>query len=291
MPKATLSTTAPFGFEIEPGRFLAAFAALGCRSCQFFRNREAPPSVAEALRVVAGAGMVFDSVHGVFGPDLDPSSPDASHRKHCLAVYGDEGRMALELAAPMVVVHPSCSATSHDGTQGPALEIGDARRRQQERWPALDDFLARLAGIGHDLGVTYLIENLMQDCPLGFDPVALAEHVLRINSPRLRMCLDTGHAHATLAGRAAAKGGAVAVALRVCAPAVSYIHVHDNDATRDAHLLPGRAGAGGIDWAAFSAALRSTECQSIRMLEVFEDPSLAGPADETAARLRDWLGV
>jgi sugar phosphate isomerase/epimerase len=161
--------------------------------------------------------------------------------------------------------------------------------------------MKRLAETGHDLGVTFLIENLMHDCPLGHDPVQLAEQIMEVNSPRIRMCFDTGHAHATLSRFAAAKRGAVAVALRICAPAVSYLHIHDNDGVHDQHLMPGRGGkvpssptgvAGeGIDWPAVAQALRGTESSATRMLEVFEDPDLSGNPGEFAPRLRDWLAI
>lgn len=287
MPQATLSTTAPFGFDIDTVRFLDAFRGVGCTSCQFFRNPEHPPTAAEALRVVAAAGMAFDSIHGVFGPDVDPSSPDATHRAHCLGVYEEEARLALELGGPMVVVHPSRSSPPHVPLK--ALPFAEAQRQQHERWPYLHDFLRRLAEVGERLSVTFLVENLMLDCPLGHDPVQLAEHVMAVRSPWVRMCFDTGHAHATLSARAAAGRGAVGVALRVCAPAVGYVHVHDNDGVKDAHLMPGNGGTAGIDWEGVGAALEGTECRAVRMLEVFEDPGKAGEAAHTSASLRRWL--
>lgn len=292
MPKATLSTTAPFGYEIDTDRFLAAFKALGCTSVQYFRNREKEPTARDVAATVARAGMTVDSVHGVFGPDLDPSSPDPAQRQHCLKIYEKEAQLALELGGPMVVVHPCRSSPQKVDPPPPPLPIAEAQRLQRERWPHLDDFLRRLGEIGHRLSVTFLIENLMFDCPLGHDPVQLAEHVMALNSPRIRMCLDTGHAHTTLSGRMASGPRAVGMALRLCAPAIGYLHIHDNNGVRDQHVMPGRGGANGgtgIDWPAFGDAMRESECPAIRMLEVFEDPALSGPPDELAKRLRDWL--
>ena len=301
MPTASLSTIAPFGYDIDIHRFLEAFKACGCSSAQFTRNPENPPSIADALDAARGAGLRFDSIHGLFGPHLDPSSPDAAHRDHCLDLYKNEARLALELGGTMVVVHPSRSRLQHADPPPAPLPAEDAQRLQHQRWPHLHDFMKRLADTGHELGVTFLIENLMHDCPLGHDPVQLAEQIMEINSPRIRMCFDTGHAHATLSRHTAAKRRAVAVALRICAPAVSYLHIHDNDGVQDQHLMPGRGGDApssatpavgeGIDWPAVAEALRFTELPATRMLEVFEDPELSGPAVRFAPSLKRWLAI
>ena len=79
------------------------------------------------------------------------------------------------------------------------------------------------------------------------------------------------------------------MALRVCAPAVAYLHVHDNDGRNDSHLMPGRGGETGIDWTAFREALDATGCAAVRMLEVFEDPALSGPGLKD--RLAGWMGA
>lgn len=299
MPKATLSTIAPFGYDIDITRFLEAFQAIGCTSFQFSRNRERPPSAAEVLATASRVGMSIDSMHGMFGPDLDPSSPDPAQREHCLKVYEKEAMFALELGGPMVVVHPCKSSPQRTDPPPPPLPLEEAKRLQRERWTFFRDFVRRLADVGHRLSVTFLIENLMLDCPLGHDPVQLAEQVMGVGSPRIRMCLDTGHAHTTLVGRSAAGAGAVGIAIKLCAPAIEYLHIHDNNGVRDLHVMPGRGveagggetGRGGIDWESVGEALRRTECRATRMLEVFEDPALSGPSDALNARLRHWLAL
>src|SRR5688572_20909341 len=123
MPKATFSTTAPFGYEMDPERFLASFKALGCTSVQYFRNREKEPAAKDVAATVARVGMTVDSIHGVFGPDLDPSSPDAAQRALCLKVYEKEARLAIELGGPMVVVHPCRSSPQKVDPPPPPLPI------------------------------------------------------------------------------------------------------------------------------------------------------------------------
>lgn len=249
---ASLAVTAPFGFTFDTVRLLRAYKALGVCTAQFYRNEKAPPTVAEALKASTDAGVPFDSIHGVFGPHLDPSGPDAVHREHCLKVYEDEGRLARDLGGPMVVVHPSA--------QAPDLKPWTLQQVQEQslvRWPRLDEWLKRLAEIGERLGVVYLIENQPLNCALGHDPAALAAGIARANSNKIRMCLDTGHAHIT---------SDTVSAVAACASVLSYIHIHDNDAVLDDHRMP---GDGTIDWSAFAAALSASGNQSPRMFEVF----------------------
>ncbi len=251
---ASLAVTAPFGFTFDVLRFLRAYKALGVRSAQFYRNEKAPPTLNEALAISNQAGVPFDSIHGVFGPHLDPSGPDAAHRAHCLKVYEDEGKLARDLGGPMVVVHPSAQTPDMR-----ALSIAELMAQAPVRWPPLMEFMRDLAAIGERLGVVYLIENQPPNCPLGHDPKALAEGVAMIGSSKLKFCLDTGHAHMT---------GDTIKAVADVSDVLAYLHIHDNDAKVDDHRMP---GDGTVDWVAFGKALRASGNESPRMLEVFYD--------------------
>ncbi len=276
MPSSILATTAPFGFDFDPVRLLAAYRALGCTRAQFYRNEDNAPTVAQALAAVGEAGLAFDSIHGVFGFNYDPSSPDSDHRRHCLSVYEAEGRLALDLGGTMVVVHPAAwNPDRYD------MSPAEAHAAQGPRWPRLDEFLKRLADVGQRLGVMYLIENQPFNCPLGHDPPALAQHVQAAASPFIRMCFDTGHAHIT---------GDAAGALRACAPAVAYLHIHDNDSQHDDHRIP---GDGTIDWRAMAPALSQVEPAAPRMLEVFYDEPRVEALHRAgySRKLRDHLGL
>lgn len=250
-----LATIAPFGFSFDPVRMLAVYRALGAASCQFYRNMENPPTVAAALKASASAGVPFDSIHGVFGYDLDPSSPVGEHRRHCLSVYETEGKLAQDLGGPMVVVHPAAWTPGRA-----AVTRQEARAGEQYRRPFLAEFLRALAEIGERLGVVYLIENQPWNCYTGCDPASLARDVLAVGSSRIRMCLDTGHAHITT--------GDVPGVVRAAAPAIAYLHIHDNDGAADDHRMP---GDGTIDWGAFARAVGETGVgdRAVKMLEVF----------------------
>lgn len=249
-----LSAIAPFGFSFDPARFLAAYRAVGCSTCQFYRNEQRPPKVADALKAAESAGLKFDSIHGVFGFHIDPSSGDEMHRKRCVDIYENEGKLAKELGGPMVVVHPSAW---NPGMRMMTREELDSA--SEPRWPRLHEFMLRMAEVGQKHGVIYLIENQPMNCPLGHDTVKLAQAVLKVNSPHIRMCLDTGHAHMT---------ADLIESTRAAMPAISYFHVHDNDGKVDDHRMP---GDGNIPWDRFGTMLKETGAQQPRMLEVFYD--------------------
>ncbi len=256
-----LSTVAPFGFTFDPERFLLAYKRLGCTGAQYYRNTASEPTVAQVLAVMERVGMRLDSIHGVFGSDIDPSSSDPAHRAACVAIYEREGRIALDLGAPVVVVHPAAHrpTTPEAPYDFPEYTPEEARRAQSARAPHLVDFLRRLADAGERLGVTYVIENMGLVVPIGHDAALLGSMIACVGSPRVRLCFDTGHAHFT---------GDVYESLRECAPVIGYIHMHDNDKRHDNHRMP---GDGTIDWARLAAMLDEFDLHLPCMLEVFEN--------------------
>ncbi|MBY0307499.1 MAG: sugar phosphate isomerase/epimerase [Phycisphaerales bacterium] len=271
-----LATTVPFGFDFDPGRFMRAYRALGACRLQFYRNESRPPTARDALETARAAEMPFDSIHGLFGEHLDPTGPSPEHTAHCLSVYEQEGRLAIDLGGPMVVVHPSgWTPARAELTPDQAAEAAGPRR------PRLDAFMRRLADTGERLSVTYLIENQPYNCYLGHDPVGLAAQVAAVGSRRIRMCYDTGHAHIT---------GDVYRSLATCAPVIDYLHVHDNNGTQDAHLMPGAPG-GTIDWPRLASVIQAAAISAPRMLEVFETEAQVErrAEDKFGRRLHQWL--
>jgi sugar phosphate isomerase/epimerase len=239
-----------------------------------------------ALAATRAAGVPFDSIHGHFGEDIDPCSLETELRDHALRVYRDEARLAKELGGPMVVVH---AAPVNPGRR--CMTPEEAAASQALRWPKLRSFLIGLAEVAEREQVTFLLENLPYNCAAGQDAPALARLVLSMGSDRVRMCFDTGHAHIA-AGKPGlhADAPSVAEALRQCAPAVAYLHIHDNDGTDDQHRWP---GDGSIDWSAVAAVLRETGLEAPRMLEVFapEAEIEAVARSERVARIREMLVV
>jgi len=257
---AYLATIAAFGFEdFNPPTLLRVYHRLGCRASQFYRNEQNPPDPDDARRLVEDLGLPFDSMHGVFGPQYDPSSPDESVRKKAIGTYRREGELALKLGGPQVVVHPGPPAEREsDITESTRARRVDPMRR------TLDE----LAAIGAELGVVYLIENIPANYHFGSQPMQLAEMIRAVDTPHVRMCMDTGHAHMTT--------GAVET-LDACRDVATYIHVNDNPGDIDNHLAP---GDGTIDWQAVGAKMAELPDKTPAMLELFyPERDMAAKAD------------
>ncbi len=250
---ARLAVIAPFNFEFDIDRLLRAYRRAGCTHAQFYRNPQTPLDPAAAVETVRRAEMSFDSMHGLFGESLDPSSPDRDTRLRSVDVYEQEGELAVRLGGPMVVVHPSWR--NPEGTEV-------SRPPDPARIHALRDSMERLARIGERLDVIYLMENLPGCFPIGHDTRRVASWVRLLGSPNVRMCFDTGHAHVE-----SGLNGAVAAQLRECIDVVAYIHAHDNDRVKDDHRMPGE---GTINWDALAAILIERATSDLPwMLEVF----------------------
>lgn len=270
MPK--LATIAAFGFpDFNPVTLLRLYRRMGCQSCQFYRNPKNPPAAADARRIAQDSGLPIDSIHGVFGPEFDPSSPQEECRRAAIDAYRLEGDLALELGGPRVVVHPAPMAKepSELTPQVRAARVDPLRRS-----------LADLALLGERSGVVYLIENIPPNYLFGSDAIQLAMLVRQLNHPAVRMCFDTGHAYMV---------GSPAAALEACRDVVSYFHVHDNDSRTDAHLIPGR---GTLPWRELARVMARFP-DTPAMLELFApEPEMESElTDGLPQRLKSWLAL
>jgi len=261
---AYLSTIAAFGFEdFHPPTVLAVYQRLGCRASQFYRNPANPPAPAEARRIAADAGVPFDSMHGVFGPEYDPSSPEEPVRRLAIETYRREAELALELGGGRVVVHPAPHIAD------PAhFTAADRMRRQGPMRQSMEE----LADIGAEMNVVFLIENIPAINCFGDNVELLGEMIRALGHPNLRMCFDTGHAHMT---------ADVGAALTSVADVVAYVHVHDNDGEHDSHEIPGVQG--NLPWEAYARAAAALPDQTPAMLELFQ------PIDEIERQIEAGL--
>ena len=246
---AYLATIAPFGFpDFNPLTLFPLYKRFGCVTTQFYRNTRNPPNARDARKLVEDLGMPFDSMHGVFGPQFDPSSPDETVRKFAVETYKQEGELALLLGGPVVVVHPAPIA--------PDMKISLQQRAQREG--PFQKSLDELAVVGESQGVVFVVENLPGNYYFGSDPVRLAQIVRKMNHPNIRMCFDTGHAHMT---------GPVAAALDAGRDVITYLHVHDNNGFIDSHHVPGR---GNLPWDEQAVVMKKLPRDIPAMLELFE---------------------
>ena len=244
---AYLATIASFGFaDFDPPELLAVYKDLGCVALQYYRNEANPPDLSYVKQVADDLGLRYDSIHGVFGKKYDPSSRDETFRKASVEVYRAEAELALELGGPKIVVHPG--APTADG------KAADPKELAMRLTPLLKS-MTQLAQMGEELGVTFLMENIPHTFYAGSDPAALAAMLREINSPNLKMCFDTGHAHMTCD---------VVEHFSLCKDMIDYMHISDNNQKFDSHLLPGH---GSIDWDRLGPLM--TQFDGAAMLELF----------------------
>ena len=113
--------------------------------------------------------------------------------------------------------------------------------------------LEHLGAFARPLGMKVLVENLMNE-------PTTPEHLVTIldlgHLDAVGVCLDLGHAHATLG---------IPDAVSVLGQRVVSLHVHDNHGVRDEHLWP---GDGTIDWAQTSGLLQTLPAQPAAVLEI-----------------------
>lgn len=266
-----LGTVAPIGFDDFPrGEWLGRLGQLGCTVVQAYRRQDGSVTVSQMKDYIAAGGLPCDSMHGLFGPQYDPSSTDETVRQFAVETYRSEGRLVLELGGSLVVVH--CS---------PKQEAPLSTDEHRVRLDRLRCSVAELGAYGEKIGVTYAFENLPPAyCP-GNDPAELAGLLDDVAAPHTAMCFDTGHALMT-----GDPAGAIAAAGRQ----IAYVHFSDNDGLADQHKMPTR---GKLDCDGIADALAGADYAGTLMLEVFRPvevldemiaANLAGRLAEIVAR-------
>ncbi len=140
----------------------------------------------------------------------------------------------------------------------PIMPFGTEEQPDEDLFWSLNfDFFRRLTRAAEREGVIICFENMpMPLFPLA-RPLEILDFVRKIDSPAMRVCLDTGHC--------AVCGVSPAEAVRLLGREyLRVLHVHDNDGRADLHLLP---GAGVIDWPDFAASLQEIGYDGVLSLE------------------------
>jgi sugar phosphate isomerase/epimerase len=240
-----LSMVAPFGFPNFPSAMILPFIReIGIRRVHVVQDFTTKLSAETIIAMLEDNGLQAESFHSEFGEHMDLPSDDELVRRKTLDIIRREAEFARRIGASQMVVHASGLKVADDGCD----------RTANFEWS-----LQRLDKIADDLCMSFWIENMPPGFRFGIDPGDLAARVWALGSPRLGVCLDTGHAHM--------RGRSVAEQIDEMHGFVHYIHCHDNDAARDQHLLP---FSGTIDWPAVGDALRRNNYFGAMCLEVFE---------------------
>ena len=204
-------------------------------------------------QIIADNGLFVNQTHGAWRwPAQDFSDYDRAER---YAAMEKGVRGTALLGAPYFVIH--C-----------IMPFGENNPAHKERlWEMNVEYFTRLCKVAEDVGVTICFENLpFTSLPLSRVSETL-EFVKLMNTPTMKMCLDTGHA--------AVYGDSPADAVRAIGKEyLATLHVHDNNGVSDFHWRPGE---GVIDWADFTKALHEIGFEGCVSLETaskrFDDPN------------------
>jgi len=85
---------------------------------------------------------------------------------------------------------------------------------------------------------------------------AIMETINLVNKDKMKICIDTGHANGV--------GKNPADMIEKAGNLLSHLHIHDNNGTRDEHLIPGE---GTINWEKVLKTLARISYQGIFMIE------------------------
>ena len=180
------------------------------------------------------------TMHGAF-IDLISGSPDRRVAAIARDRYRQNLDIACELGAQVIDFHANYLPLVDHPSYLPEWE-----KRQVEFWRPLAEEAARA-------DVTLVLENMWEP-----DPAIIYRVLSRIDSPRLKACLDVGHA--SLYSRLP-----VSVWIKQLGDQLIYTHLHNNHGTTDEHLA---FGDGVIDFPELLAALRALPTPPMFILEL-----------------------
>ena len=216
-------------------------------------------------RDAQNAGIEIYQAHGPWRwPPQDASPEERAERfeKMSRAIMGCE-----ILGCPNFIIHP-------------IMPFGDWQDPEpQKLWEMNLEFFSRLCDVAKAHGRVICFENMPMTALSLSTPEQIMRFIKEINSPYMRMCLDTGHCSVF--------GLSPADAVRMIGKEyLRALHVHDNDGRADRHMLPGQ---GVIDWEDFARALAEIGCECPVSIET----SVSGkiPADERDAAERELANI
>ena len=162
---------------------------------------EVGPSVEEKLRFAPAKVL-----HAPFN-ELSPCAIDPKARALAKSRYLQAVDLAKRYGADKVVIH---------GGYNPWIYYPVWYTEQSVHfWKELVKVIPQ--------GVTLCLENVLEE-----EPGMLLDIVRNVDDPRVRMCLDIGHANSY--SRVSPMGW-----LERCAPFISHFHIHNNDGSWDTH--------------------------------------------------------
>ncbi|MUG68564.1 sugar phosphate isomerase/epimerase family protein [Paenibacillus campinasensis] len=212
--------------------------------------------IAELEQMGRERGIRF-SVHAPF-TGCNPAAEDPEERKRSELVVLNTIRVAELLNSSFIVLHPGrgsggWSPAHARGASGAAAEqLHEAKRR-------VSHFLARILEMTAESDIVIALENAPPYPGLyGVEMSFLRDIVDTLDSPRVGIVFDAGHAHMTGEGRCL-------LMLQQATPRLVALHLSDNAGQSDEHL---GLGAGTVPLEAMTAWLMANRYNGHWVLEL-----------------------
>ena len=205
------------------------------------------------------AGLDWVQGHGPFVVGPANHSEDAAMLERCAAALRDCGRLGI----PWTVLHPFTFGTTWDRSDHARVLAANV------------EFVRRLLPVCEEARTGIALENTFDpDRPharvFGSLPEDLCEILDALDNDLVGACWDTGHAHVCGIDQ---RAGIVSLGKRLKA-----VHVHDNDGTRDFHVMPYTPPEHGMDWDTVTAGLAEAGYEGALNLELIHAFSAAPDA-------------
>ena len=197
-------------------------------------EKESDALLLKQKALAEAAGIKINQIHGPWRyPPMDGTEEDRAERFEKMS---RSIRAAALLGCKYWIVHPIMPFGTHD------LEIG----KEKETWELNAEFFRALIPVAKEHGVTICFENMPM---LNFSmakPADILRFVEEMNDECFKVCLDTGHVTVF-------KELSIGEETRRLGKHIKALHVHDNRASLDMHLIP---YMGKTKWSDFIAALK-----------------------------------
>jgi D-psicose/D-tagatose/L-ribulose 3-epimerase len=231
-------------FRTEHLHFLDRAKAFGFDVMEIPIEAEGDIDYAKAAAAYERSGLGC-SICGVMGAGRDPSHEDPSIQKAGVAYLKHLIDAAVAMKATMVA-GPHYAAVGRTWQSTP-----EQRKRDLERCVRNLKEVARYA---EDKGVTLAVEplNRFETSFINLTSQAL-ELVQMIDSPRVRVMMDTFHANI--------EEKSLGAAIEAAGPLMAHIHANENDR--------GTPGSGHVAWDEIAAALKKIKFDGILTIESF----------------------
>lgn len=210
---------------VDYGKFINTDNDIFALDDAAFRSR-----MLEERYQIENAGLFVYQTHGPWRhPPKDETIEERAERMQKMqkAIWG-----TAFLGGHYMVIHPIMPFGT--GNRGSAEEV----------WHINKVFFKKLLKSAEEANVIICLENMpFPEFSLS-RPADIMRFVQEINSPWLKICLDTGHCTCL--------GESLAEAVGLFGNELKALHIHDNDGRRDLHWAPLR---GVTDWDAFRKIL------------------------------------